>query len=514
MLLSSEIIYHYLKEHFEFEVQGQLNYELFYGRPMFWDASEQEENRKIYLCQAEKIPESWKTSVHSLVLAVGKISEAAEKFCDAMFLFAEDVSLLKLSNILNRLFDAYDSWDQELTGLLANQSPIGRFLDCSEKIFNNPVIVHNQDFEFIAHSRSIDTHPSLGFLIDKSQSVDAYSSFRLDQGFRATFASREAEFFPDTITGIRSVYINIFNHGTFIGRIVIPEVIRPFQVSDKALLTHFSQFIQATVIRQPDDYEGNLNTLDNLVYLMLTEQVTDDAYIEKAMSTFRWQKYHDYFCSVFSMDPLDVQNYTFKMIRNKLEAMVPNSCVVEYQQELVMFVNLSLGPKRQSEIVRLYTELVRDSFLKVGYSKVYKGFHFSFGLLHQQAKTALNYGGRYLPEIWIHSFNSIADKYLLERLTGQFPAEMVCAPEIVEMYRYDEIHHTEYFYTLKCYLENNMQPVATAKELFIHRTTLIYRLNKIEELFAPDISTAHNRLFFHLSIVLLEQTLLNGEQEV
>lgn len=513
MQLSSEIINNYLKTLFLYTIRGPINSELFYSRPVFLDASVTVQNRGIYLCTSRELTDCYQSPVHALAFVAGQPREGAERLCDTLFVFEEGFPLTRLSNALNELFNTYDQWDQALSTLLSENSPMGRLLDCSEKIFENPILVHNHDFEFIAYSRYIDTHPSLSFLVDQDRSVEAYNDFRLSQDFQATFASTKACFFPDTITGIRSLYMNIFNHKSFIGRIVIPEVTRSFNESDRALLAHFSRYIQASIINHPDSYLDRLNTLDHLTYLILTGKIKEDAYIEKAMGAFCWQNYHDYFCTVFSMDPLDVQNHTFKMIRNRLEMLVPDSCIVEYQERLVMFVNLTLNQYRQSEIVGLYAELVRDSYLKAGYSKVYKGFHFSFRLLYLQANTSLEYGSRYFPDQWIHSFNSIADKYLLEKLTSDFPAEMVCAPEVVAMYHYDEVHHTEYFDTLKCYLQNNMQPVITAKKLFIHRTTLMYRLNKIFELFQLDLSTSYSRIFLQLSIMLLEQTFLNGEDK-
>ena len=38
----------------------------------------------------------------------------------------------------------------------------------------------------------------------------------------------------------------------------------------------------------------------------------------------------------------------------------------------------------------------------------------------------------------------------------------------------------------------------------------MYRLNKINQLFHIDISTAYNRLFLQVSMLLLDQMLLNG----
>ena len=175
-----------------------------------------------------------------------------------------------------------------------------------------------------------------------------------------------------------------------------------------------------------------------------------------------------------------------------------------------MFVNLDLNRNTLRDVVHSYTELVRDSNLKAGISKSYEGFHLSFQLLEKQASIALSLGQRYFPERWIHHFNDISNRYQLELLVSELPTEMICSPEILKMYQYDQENNTEYYLTLKTYLENNMQPVVTASRLFVHRTTLMYRLNKINQLFHIDISTAYNRLFLQVSMLLLDQMLLNG----
>jgi DNA-binding PucR family transcriptional regulator len=82
---------------------------------------------------------------------------------------------------------------------------------------------------------------------------------------------------------------------------------------------------------------------------------------------------------------------------------------------------------------------------------------------------------------------------------------MVICPEIYDIFKYDEEHHSDYYHTLKTYLRNNMQPIATAKELFIHRTTFLYRLDKMTKMFHIDLNNPDKRLMYQLSISLLEQ---------
>ncbi|WP_165960513.1 PucR family transcriptional regulator [Actinocrispum wychmicini] len=54
--------------------------------------------------------------------------------------------------------------------------------------------------------------------------------------------------------------------------------------------------------------------------------------------------------------------------------------------------------------------------------------------------------------------------------------------------------------TLEAYLDNAGDGPATAEQLFVHRTTLYYRLQRIEELTGARLSNGEDRLAFHLGL--------------
>ena len=59
-------------------------------------------------------------------------------------------------------------------------------------------------------------------------------------------------------------------------------------------------------------------------------------------------------------------------------------------------------------------------------------------------------------------------------------------------------HSTDFLITLRAYTDNLCNTADTAKELHIHRNTLLYRLNKIEEL--THSSLRDPETFMHLII--------------
>ncbi|MCQ2496273.1 MAG: PucR family transcriptional regulator ligand-binding domain-containing protein [Lachnospiraceae bacterium] len=71
---------------------------------------------------------------------------------------------------------------------------------------------------------------------------------------------------------------------------------------------------------------------------------------------------------------------------------------------------------------------------------------------------------------------------------------------------YDAVNNSDLCGTLRCYLHNNGSVKETADELFVHRNTINYKLNKIEELLNIEVSSVAARtelmMAFYLQDIL------------
>ena len=64
---------------------------------------------------------------------------------------------------------------------------------------------------------------------------------------------------------------------------------------------------------------------------------------------------------------------------------------------------------------------------------------------------------------------------------------------------YDQEHHTEFYGTLKAYLQNERSLVRTAAALGLHRNSLLYRVKRLEELVDANLEDPMVRLHLLLS---------------
>lgn len=99
----------------------------------------------------------------------------------------------------------------------------------------------------------------------------------------------------------------------------------------------------------------------------------------------------------------------------------------------------------------------------------------------------------------------VAMTYILEQATRRLPGTMICHEGLLELKKHDEENQTQYMETLRVYLEQHLSATQAARELFIHRSTFLYRLDRIREILQSDLDDPEEIFYLELSFRLLEQ---------
>ena len=136
-----------------------------------------------------------------------------------------------------------------------------------------------------------------------------------------------------------------------------------------------------------------------------------------------------------------------------------------------------------------------------------KGYPFS-ALLKPQALWEITekvLGGMKLLEDSLH----LHMRYVpLETMTSYEREKMVeqhlISPELTALMDYDRENGTQYYETFREYLLQERDIPRTSKALIIHRTTLLYRLQKIQSLICVNPDDPWQRLYLTFSLWLLE----------
>ncbi len=121
-----------------------------------------------------------------------------------------------------------------------------------------------------------------------------------------------------------------------------------------------------------------------------------------------------------------------------------------------------------------------------------------------QAEYALDFGILFYKNQPIHDYK---DYYLPSILAPRVMEMSACSylsPAITCLQEYDQKHSSYFLETLKCYITSLCSTQETIQKLHIHRNSLLYRINKIEELTGISLDDYHTRLHLMISFYMIE----------
>lgn len=83
-------------------------------------------------------------------------------------------------------------------------------------------------------------------------------------------------------------------------------------------------------------------------------------------------------------------------------------------------------------------------------------------------------------------------------------SQAFCKPVIYNIQNHDKQYGTDYFQTLKTYLCNMKNSKKTAEQLSIHANTVLYRLERLKELFQIDLNDGQDCILLLLSCLMAD----------
>lgn len=119
---------------------------------------------------------------------------------------------------------------------------------------------------------------------------------------------------------------------------------------------------------------------------------------------------------------------------------------------------------------------------------------------YKEAKMALDVGKIFYIEKRVNAYNTLG----IGRLIYQLPINL-CKIFIEEIfgYRVPLDFDEETLTTINKFFENNLNVSETSRQLFVHRNTLVYRIEKLEKSTGLDIRTFDDALTFKIALMVV-----------
>ena len=148
--------------------------------------------------------------------------------------------------------------------------------------------------------------------------------------------------------------------------------------------------------------------------------------------------------------------------------------------------------------------------VRVGYGNIVQQLP-EIAQSYQEARMALEVGRVFYAEFDTVSYGRLG----IGRLIYQLPMTL-CDMFIREVFgeRIPEIlDDEEAMSTISKFFENNLNISETARQLYVHRNTLVYRLERIERAIGLDIRTFEDAMTFRIAVMVIAH-MKNSKQGV
>ena len=193
----------------------------------------------------------------------------------------------------------------------------------------------------------------------------------------------------------------------------------------------------------------------------------------------------------------------FEMLQNMFPDKSKDYVISVGEQDIVLVKELKPGTEIK-DIEKMATNIA-DTLSTEFYTKVAIGISTIVDNLkdlakaYQEAQVALEVGKVFETEKNIVSYENLG----IGRLIYQLPTTL-CEMFLQEVFKKGNLESLdrETLMTIQCFFENNLNVSETSRKLFVHRNTLVYRLEKIRKITGLDLREFEHAITFKVALMV------------
>ena len=404
--------------------------------------------------------------------------------------------------IIQSVFLRYNQLEYRLLKSQLRRETTQEVLNCCSDIFLNHAILFDTELNLIDYSTNF--LPDDSDLIWKETLEKKKRSEKMYSQTKKLNLSHEPTAMPnsemvDLGAGFqRHMITSFYDSARRVASLVIVENNKPLSPCHLKLLDHVSEIIGSSITDRYATVLGSNESLRALLVAMLNKVGVDPMAIKRCLSLIGWKVKDDFRLLVITFHEDSRNTDTLTRYLYIYENIFPECIAFKYIESLVLVVH-----NDTHEVINQCVPLLEKQ-LKA--HQAVCGVSFPFNSILQLcpqyliADTAIQLGEK---STSIRFVKDVITNHLINKIANDTPLIPLCNREAVRIFDYDQENGTELLLTLETYLRQNKSLKAAAEELFIHRSTMTYRLGCIEKLARIDYDDSKERLHVLLTCIVL-----------
>ncbi len=407
---------------------------------------------------------------------------------------------------LQQIFEKYREWEWALCRALGSPRPLDDILLASMEIFRNPMFIHDANFFVVSAPRHVEEMPV--WEIDprtgrRMVPMSIINDFRVDVEYLEGLGEKGVVLFSAEQRGYRILYRNLWNQNRYVGRILIDEIEGALAPGDNDLLDYLGRLVETCILKKELFWVDMGNNAEQFFTSLLNEELQDQQKIMNYLQFLKWNRNDTYLCLCIITDQKDFNMLSASATLGQIDAQIPAGYAFVYKGSIVAIVNLTYAGTSAKDVLSRLAITLREGLLKTGVSSEINDF-LLISKSYRQAYIALEMGRSGSSTNWCYYFQDYMLDYMISSASQEVPVRMLCDDALRKLQEYDEENHAEMYQTLLVYLRQERNMLRTARALFIHRSTLSYRLERIRKITGMNLDDVQVRLRLLLSYYMAQ----------
>lgn len=420
------------------------------------------------------------------------------------FIFIQGESQLDMAaNLLNRKLTDLMRWEAALDLTIAKNSGLQSMVDVSEPFFHNPFLLITTSLLIPAISHSIPCEdPDLLYAMENHTfPTNMISSLIRNRWIIEPGSMNETRYNEKTYHPCPMLIHTFEDNPAQLKAIFLFNMNREPSSSEYDFMKLFEKKVEEYILEKDIKSSSGFQTelCSQLLISMIDGTSTEEGV--DACKTLLSVDDDTHFKLYVIHFHEDIRSQVFYITR-LLSQSFPRVKVFPYQKHIVLMRSQDKNNSRREQIEEFLHEIMTDKNAYCGSVRFDKLTELPYA--YRMACIAAQLGSVINPEEIIHSYREYSIYHYLKSVSEIIPCRMLYANELNLLIAYDRRKQTDNMKLLEVYLDMERVTNDVAQEMHLHRNSVTYRINKIQDIIKMDLDDANVRLNLQMSFKMLE----------
>lgn len=402
---------------------------------------------------------------------------------------------------LQCVFERYAVLHDGIVDAIASGRPLSEAVEPCDKILANPIAVFDSTFTLMARTGRYDPEVTDIVWEQVEKHGNADDSPASEPQLRFIEASHGPVLYE--IGDTRALQTCIRSGGQSVGFIGSTELYGRFTPGQLSNVW----WVHMELERLWPLVSQNENRRDYVQQVVL--QVVDGSSpgrsrIERALAQRGWSPDDGYRLLCFHRGADEITEMEQGPTARRIERLMPTAFVIPYEGTILAVLHggdasTEIGPDGLHEAMERYEFGCVASDVQIGFANLDKAYAQCRAMRAMAAEAEADVKGTAI------TFDEVFPRYVMEVLGKAGNLGMLCHPQVVALAK--RTHGDEFVHSLRLYIVNGCSLSRASRALYVHRSTLVYRIEQVEEMLGTSLADADEGFLLHLylSCAILEE---------